>query len=65
MISRFLPASLITLCLTTAPAWAASKAIKISDAPPQNHWVPVIIAVLLFVCVAVGSFKSAKRTHQD
>lgn len=63
-VSRLLLAFL-ALSLSTTAALAQAPA----SAPPlgsdSQGWIAVVMAVVLIVAVGVGSFMSAKRTHQD
>lgn len=49
------------LALTGTPAMAQ----EVAKAPETQRWVTVALAILLVLCVAVGSFMSSKRGHQD
>jgi hypothetical protein len=58
--------TLVLHALTTlAQASEASAAKAIDAAPPGNHWLPIVVAVVLLLAVVGASFMSAKRGHQD
>lgn len=52
----------LTLAMLTAvPAFAQ----EIGRAPEKSMWQADILAIFFLVCVAVVSFMSSKRGHQD
>lgn len=64
MFTRTSIASLATWLLAVVPVLAKGSA-QVSPAPAQNHWWPAILGIFLVGCVLVGSFMSARRSHQD
>ncbi len=61
-----IPAAVITFLLSVGPV-LAQNATK-APAPKESMakpWASIVVAFLLMILVAVGSFLSAKRGHQD
>lgn len=52
--------ALAVLLVSSSPAWAQA-----SRAPEGNKLVPMMIAFAMIVAVAVASFMSSRRGHQD
>ena len=68
--ARPLAGSLVLAGLSVVPSVARAQTetadgLKIDAAPEQPMWMAVLFAMVLTVAVGVGSFISAKRTHQD
>lgn len=61
-----IPAVVLTFLLSVAPVLAqnASKAPAPKDAVSQP-WASIVVAFFLMILIAVPSFLSAKRGHQD
>lgn len=51
----------VWLGLLASPLWAQ----EIGKAPEKSGWIADVIAIVLVVCIAVVSFMSSKRGHQD
>jgi hypothetical protein len=51
----------------TGPLLTASPALAQATprAPDESGWIAVVISIVLIIAVAVASFMSSKRTHQD
>ena len=58
---RGLIASFLMLVCTTS-AWALPQA---DAAPKSDAWKGVAAGIIFLIAIAVGSFMSPRRTHQD
>ena len=56
---------LLTLPLLALGAAATTHAQEIADAKANNDWFAAIVAVLMVVVLAMGSFIGSRRGHQD
>jgi hypothetical protein len=61
-----IPAAVLTLLLSVAPVLAqnATKAPAPKEAMGKP-WASIVVAFFMMVLIAVPSFLSAKRGHQD
>jgi len=61
-----LPTAVLTLLLTALPALAqdATKAPSPKQTMAQP-WASIVVAFFLIMMIAIGSFMSSKRGHQD
>lgn len=48
-----------------AAAWPALGQQQIPPAPEKKNWAALVIAIITLVVVAVASFMTPKRGHQD
>lgn len=56
-------AAVVAFAVPALPVFAQSG--QVGKAPEVNAWPAIIVAVLLSAVILSGSFKSAKRSHQD
>lgn len=59
---RSLVLALLTLVLTAAPAVMAQP---VEEAKPVAGWLAFMVMIVLLIVIAVGSFMSSRRGHQD
>lgn len=59
---RSLMSAVLALTFTAAPA-ALSQ--PIADAKPVPGWLAYMGMILLIILIAIGSFMSSRRGHQD
>ncbi|MEM1027874.1 MAG: hypothetical protein AAGJ38_07300 [Planctomycetota bacterium] len=59
---RSLVLALMLLLLTAAPtAWAQ----PVEEAKPVAGWLAFMVMIVLLIVIAVASFMSSRRGHQD
>lgn len=54
--------ALLTIILAAAPAALAQP---VDDAKPVAGWLAFMVMIGLLIVIAVGSFMSSRRGHQD
>lgn len=54
--------TLITLLFTAAPATLAQP---VADAKPAAGWLAFMVMIGLMILIAIASFMSSRRGHQD
>lgn len=59
---RSLVLTLLTLVFTAAPAALAQP---VAEAKPTAGWLAFMVMIVLLIAIAIGSFMSSRRGHQD
>jgi len=71
MLNRFfnLSARLVLpflgLLLATLPALAQQREETATQAPKSSAWLAMMLAIFFLIVIAIGCFKTPKRTHLD
>ena len=64
--SRSLLLSATATALSLLPAAAAlAQREDVGEAKETNTWIAMVVAIGLVICVAIGTFMSPRRGHQD
>ncbi len=59
---RTIALTLLTLVFTAAPAALAQP---VAEAKPVAGWLAFMVMIVLLIVIAIGSFMSSRRGHQD
>ena len=65
MRTRHLIHSLIAAVLLGLPAAALAQREDVGDASETSTWLAMVVAIGLVIFVAIGTFMSPRRGHQD
>jgi len=63
-VMRLFPAAAMLMLMLLGPS-AMAQDIGPANEPAHTPWITVVLSVVLVVLVAIGSFMSPKRGHQD